>query len=278
MAQRIALLDSISALLGGDRFGVSRPGLYVCEPAWSWKPSMFTDFDFWMVFEGEGWMRINGATHALRPGAGFLIQPGDEVEAWHNPENPLTVFACHLNRGKTSSGTTGRLRNQVLRFNVRDPAFFRLLAEEAVQLGLRDQRSMLLTRLTVAQMIVRAFAIEEHSVSDASPTVINRLAMEIRSRPGHSWSTPEMARRCSWSVPQFNRRFRQVVGESPRQFVIHQRVRRAVQLLRESDMPIQRIAESLGYNDHFFFHRQFRKITQTTPGEVRNGAPINLHD
>jgi len=60
----------------------------------------------------------------------------------------------------------------------------------------------------------------------------------------------------------------------PGQFVIRQRVLRAITLLRESDLPIQQIAETLGYNDVFFFHRQFRRVAGATPRSVRLGTSV----
>ncbi len=272
MAQTIALLDPLAELLGGDRFRVRHFGLYVCEPAWSWSPPVFTDFDFWIVLEGRGEFRINGEMTELRPGVGFLIQPGDQVSALHDPDKPLEVFASHLERTNASGAMGERMREHVLRFEVNDPSYFRAMAVEALQLGLADKPSALLAQFTIAQMIMRAFIGHGIPLPSGAPSPLERIAMEIRSRPGHDWTTEAMARRCSLSIPQFNRQFRQCMGKSPRQFVIHQRVSRAEHLLRESDMTIQQIAQALGYNDHFFFHRQFRKITGKTPGDIRKEA------
>ena len=102
--------------------------------------------------------------------------------------------------------------------------------------------------------------------------------MEIRSAPGRAWTIPAMARHCGLSVPHFNRLWLATFHSSPGRYLIEHRIQRATQLLRESDLSIQQIAESLGYNDVYFFHRQFRQLTGVTPRAARLGAPSLLDD
>lgn len=60
-------------------------------------------------------------------------------------------------------------------------------------------------------------------------------------------SLREMADREAMSVRTFTRRFREEVGMSPGKWVSQQRLDRARQLLEESDMPVDRIADQAGF-------------------------------
>lgn len=102
--------------------------------------------------------------------------------------------------------------------------------------------------------------------------------MEVRAAPGKSWAIPAMARRCGASVPHFNRLWQEAFGIPPGRYLIECRIRRATELLRESDLSIQQVSESLGYNDVYFFHRQFRRFSGITPRSARLGARSQLDD
>lgn len=273
--QSIAFSDHIERLLGLDQFATRRLSVYVCERTWSWNPPVFNDFDFWLVLAGEGTLRVNGTPYPLGPGVGFLLQPGDTVVGSQKPEAPLTVFACHIDPARRL-GNGGRLTPSGLHFVMSDPASFEKQAREALraQESGRDGPAPSLVKGLVAGMVLRALLGSEKG--PASPTAIQKLALDIRAEPGRDWSLEVMARRCFLSVPQYTRTFRRTYGTSPRQFVISQRIRRAIDLLRESQTSIQEIATSLGYADHFFFHRQFKSLTGVTPLEARKGTSTKL--
>jgi AraC-like DNA-binding protein len=273
----IAQSDLIFHLFGLDHFQIRGPSLHVCERTWSWKPPVFSDFDFWLVLGGEGLLRVNGKPHVLAAGLGFLLQPGDLVEGSKDPDSPLTVFSCHMKPTRRLSHD-GRVSAGVLHFRVPDVEIFRRQAGEALRvLQCGDPAPANgLVKLLVAGMVVRAVLADSESPSAAAPPALHKLALEIKSEPGRKWSLSGMARRCFFSVPQFTRKFRRTFAMSPRQFVILQRIRRAIHLLRESRVPIKEIAESLGYSDHFFFHRQFKSIAGVTPLEARRGMPAAI--
>lgn len=118
--------------------------------------------------------------------------------------------------------------------------------------------------------------------------ILTELADE-RARPPHAAPRPEWldavlarARRYDARMDQdhlaalagmsprtFRRRFAEWMGISPRDYVIRHRTARAKELLGGTDRPIKQIAAELGYQDVFFFNRQFRTITGVPPAAYR---------
>lgn len=268
----IAQTDHIVSLFGLDQFEITGLSFHVCERNWSWTPPVFSDFDFWLVLEGGGKLQVNGDPHRLKPGMGFLLQPGDEVVGTKEPDESLAVFACHVQPERTV-GRDGRLSPKAIAFETADLKSFQTMGRAAVRA--RQGASMAaggaLAKVLVAGIVLRALFTANDSLAPSAPSALHDLALEIQSAPGKDWPLADMARLCSLSVPQFTRKFRSAFAISPRQFVIQQRVRRALHLLRESEAPIQEIAHSLGYSDHYFFHRQFKSTTGTTPLQARRG-------
>jgi AraC-like DNA-binding protein len=65
------------------------------------------------------------------------------------------------------------------------------------------------------------------------------------------------------------RRFREAAGVPLHEYVLRQRIARARVLLGDTDSPIKTVAEQLGYQDVYFFTRQFRQRTGATPAVYR---------
>ena len=268
--QKVALND-LCEWLGRAAWELDAPQLHFCERAWRWNPARaLGDFDFWLVLEGRGRMTLGGDEYEVEAGRWFLLQPGDRPDARHEPENPLVVFACHFQPG----GQAGRFHRGTITGICREP--LRQGAELAAQVYQEGPTGRELASTTLRQMLLQAAHSLTRQPDGSGKSRLDALAREIRSAPGRSWTMAELARKSALSLPHLNRLWRAAWGLAPGQYVIRERVQRAVMLLRESDMTIQQIAESLGYNDVFFFHRQFRRAVGVTPRAVRLGAKTQL--
>ncbi|WP_020667209.1 GlxA family transcriptional regulator [Amycolatopsis nigrescens] len=80
----------------------------------------------------------------------------------------------------------------------------------------------------------------------------------------------ELAAKESMSVRTFTRRFRDEVGISPLQWLTQQRVERARQLLEESDLPVDRIAEDAGFGTAASLRQHLQAALGVSPSAYRN--------
>ncbi len=67
----------------------------------------------------------------------------------------------------------------------------------------------------------------------------------------------------------FMRRFEKATGLSPLQYVHSLRLEEAKQMLETGDLPIEAIAQEIGYEDASFLARMFRRKVGLTPAEYR---------
>jgi AraC family transcriptional regulator len=79
----------------------------------------------------------------------------------------------------------------------------------------------------------------------------------------------DLAREAAMSPYHFLRIFRQVVGMTPHQFLLHTRLHRAAVRLRRSDEAVSTIAFDLGFNDLSTFNRRFRRVIGASPSAYR---------
>lgn len=63
--------------------------------------------------------------------------------------------------------------------------------------------------------------------------------------------------------------FASLTGFSPKDYLTYYRITKAVDLLRDANLSIEMIAASVGYNDQFYFSKQFKKNVGMTPSMCR---------
>lgn len=71
------------------------------------------------------------------------------------------------------------------------------------------------------------------------------------------------------SVSHFSHVFKNKTGQSPKRFLIKERIKKAEDLLLNTSKTAIEIAEELGYDSPYFFYRQFQKETGMTANQYR---------
>ena len=66
--------------------------------------------------------------------------------------------------------------------------------------------------------------------------------------------------------------FREVTGHAPIEYLIHMRVRKAMELLRDTPWSVTKIAASVGFTNANYFSRQFKAVTGGSPTAYRKGV------
>jgi AraC family transcriptional regulator len=82
-------------------------------------------------------------------------------------------------------------------------------------------------------------------------------------------SMTELASEAGMSPFHFLRVFRQIVGMTPYQFILHTRLHRAAVRLRRSREAVSSIALEAGFGDLSTFNRRFRRVMGLSPSAYR---------
>ena len=82
----------------------------------------------------------------------------------------------------------------------------------------------------------------------------------------------QIATALAMSPGHFAHAFRQTTGLPPHRYVLNRKIERAKALLRDSNLPINEIAQRVGCSSHSYFTVLFHRATGTTPHNYRSGS------
>lgn len=98
---------------------------------------------------------------------------------------------------------------------------------------------------------------------------VARAIEHVEQHLDKTLSTQCLAGISGLSVSRFSWTFRQMMGQTPQQYIECQRMDRARRLLQIEGIGIKEIAASVGFPDPFYFSQRFRRHVGTSPREYR---------
>jgi AraC-like DNA-binding protein len=231
-----------------------------------------------LVFE------CGGTAYSLLPGMVFVTQPDE----WHrlstNPKG-LVMYWMFFRPGNGGRrpllGLPAResdaLRRSLgllprRRFNGNDRmrlAFQRLfrLRDEMAPGAFRS----LAMRGAVLDLLLALAEAAQAEPENPDNLRVERLIERMCACPEHNYPMKSLAREAELSESRLNTRFKQLTGLPPYAFLLACRMRMAQQRLRETDTPVTKIAQSLGFSSSQHFAMQFKREFGVTPSAWRDG-------
>ncbi|REK74559.1 AraC family transcriptional regulator [Paenibacillus paeoniae] len=108
-----------------------------------------------------------------------------------------------------------------------------------------------------------------HNIQTHQPDLAEQAIRYIHEHYREQLTLESLAQALNYSAPYVARQFKSKTGRSLIEYLIEVRMGEAGQLLKETDLPLQEIAEGVGYSDTSYFIRVFKKWIGLTPGQYR---------
>jgi AraC-like DNA-binding protein len=249
---------------------------------------------------GDCWLLPQGHTHALRDQPSTPLRPYQEIQQKKTHgvvrcgrgTNPTTIIVGNF----TFDGQSGKWLTDIL------PELIQFRMDQFR----RDQGNSL-----AMHTILQLLALESQTESMGATVVVSRLAdilfvqavrayveqagpraagwlkaigdRQLRFALGamheaveRRWTVGSLASSAAMSRSGFAARFKDLVGESPLEYLTRWRVYKATQLLRETDLKVAKIASLVGYESDAAFNRTFKKSVGQAPGEYRRSLASKI--
>jgi len=225
------------------------------------------------VNEGRGSMTSRQATHKVEAGQGFVVFPGVDTRIQSHYKETMNVtwvaFSGYLVDRYLSRANLS-VYEPVFTDNEQKEgrAFFENLLAAAQRFPNRYCRIMAQLYGLIGFLIDNAGDITKQETT--MPEFYLMRALDFIDRNYHENITVEdIAASIGVSRKTLNSAFSSLTGFSPKDYLIYYRVSKAVDLLRDQNLSIEVISASVGYNDQFYFSKQFKKNVGLTPSECR---------
>jgi AraC family transcriptional regulator len=217
----------------------------------------------------------NSVQSAIVPSGGASFFPaGVRVSARWTQQSDIALLALNPGWIRRTLGEDVLDREPTLSLRDRNlERHVRALLQEASEPGIAVEVTVpaLVSLITVD--LVRHFESSskrpEPGPERLTPRQLRRVEEKVRGEPGAKLSLKSLAKEVGLSLHHFARAFRQSTGITPGQFVREERLRLAIDLLSQGDLPMQQISSKLGFANPSHFSQAFRSYTGVVPSEFR---------
>lgn len=248
-----------------------------------------TDAEGGRTAAGRGDLMIGfgGAPHELSCGDGALsiplealVNPGDDTAGSSNtPDEVSTTLLCGVfSLGAVQHSPLAGALPPVVHVRAGNDDNFDALASllgREVASG-RPGSAFAISRLlellcaeALRQVAATATADEPGWLRALADPVVFAAMSAVHRAPGSAWTVRRLADEVALSPSRLTARFRAILGESPMSYVTGWRMIIAGQLLTDTDVQIQQVAEQVGYSNQPSFSRAFHRAYGRAPRDHR---------
>lgn len=250
-------------------FKINSCGIWDCSPDWSWQTSAkgFADYDLWTVFKGKGNIRKADADdggYDVRAGVSVMLEPDKYYIGKHDASQPLHVISVHFDVYDEFGKSIRPYHIEAKKLS--DTELMHKLLQRVVSCNNANDTERACAYLKCAlEEFQRSPQLNDDNDKWA------RISFEICSRidMGAIDTLASYADEYGYTQRHLGKMFYRVTGVSFSDYFQSSRIGRAKLLLRQTDMPIYEIAETLGFYDAGHFTRAFSKYTGISPQKFR---------
>ena len=260
---------------------------------------------FAMLSRGNCWLSVEGIREPipLTGGDFFLLARGTSLILRDSPRTrPRSTFreigasansnVAHFGGGGAPTtivcGSFSFDRGSLKPITQLLPSFILIKADQARSLALHNTMQALASEMAeqvpgsevVATRLAEVLFIQVLRAHIASEPERNRgwlravfdpqmgtALKAIHDRVNTAWTVESLAEAAGMSRSAFAARFKELLGQTPLEYVTEWRMQKAMQLLEQRDKKLIDVARSVGYESDAAFSKAFKRVVGANPGE-----------
>ncbi|MDR6550744.1 AraC family transcriptional regulator [Paenibacillus qinlingensis] len=258
--------------------------------SWGYPNHCHSSYELHYITRGKGTLEVAEKTFLIKPGTFYLTGPGVYHRQLADSEDPMDEFCINfevrLRKRKPQKNDTyltqetkdiwNTLLNTSFWFGQDELGTVNLFGSimdefEQQWLGQYTVIQSLATQIIVNA--VRSFAGERRSTYHIPKKLLNDsrrfLADDYFRLPHKDMSSKELAAQIGISQRQLERLMQSYYGVTFREKLQFSRMEKAKELLRNMELPINAVADQIGYMSPSYFTKHFRSYTGLTPMQFR---------
>lgn len=222
--------------------------------------------DYHIVLVGKGKMKvkINGEIREIYRGGLFVFYPHEEQ--YYIYEKDTVSYWMHI----SGTGVCGLLEATGISSGAYNCSFdasvFETFSKAAGYFALPEKRQYL------SAAVLRLFSLISDGIRSAKNDTANTIwsaATYIDMNFNKDLSIDRLAKISGYSKSRFAHVFKETVGTSPMEYQKNIRLTNACRLLNTTELKINEIAHTCGYDDALYFCRAFKRKFALSPSRYR---------
>ncbi len=277
-------------------------------PADEGSPSRLAHFG--MVSRGNCWLSVKGLPEpiALAGGDCFLLPPGSSYALRDHPRTPARSFCEAAPKERSNvihyggGGASTTIISGWFRFGPLSveplqrllPHLILIKADQAQTLALHTTLGLLASEMAEpapgAEVMVNRLAdilfiqcVRAHIASRSEgcksgwlraifDPKIGAALNAMHAEVAEPWTVATLAAAAGMSRSAFAARFKELLGETPLEYLTNWRMYKATALLQGEDEKLFQVARSVGYDSDAAFGKTFKRVMGVTPSAYRRSA------
>ncbi len=224
-----------------------------------------------LCLRGRGYTQIGGRQHAVGPGQLAWVDCHRPHEHGAIASDPWELYWMRIEGPRLSRVAEVLEVESAPVFVAFDCAVAVAIFREVFAL-MEDSRpeAPALIHAVLARLIALAFSSRQQQPAERqSPPVLQRAVERMKLFYFEKHSVAQLAALGGMSTSHFTRLFRAAFGTTPIDWLRRERISQAKRRLVETRDAIKEIAAQVGYGDHYFFSKDFKRFTGLPPSAYR---------
>ena len=247
-----------------------------CNPDYGIVRTAFPFYVLEYVEAGSGTVKLDGETHALRPGVIFAYAPTTRCEIHTDPADPMVKYFLAV----AGRDVRARLRRcgigiagvRQLAAHAEVTSVFEDLVREGQRSGALAER-ICATLLDLVLLKIQDSATLAPHASEPARDAFLRCKALIDAEAERLATLQQIAEATGVEASSVCRWFRRYQGTSPYQYLMRRKMNLAAEHLIENGGLVKEAAQRVGFADPYHFSRAFKAVHGVAPRDLLRYRP-----
>lgn len=216
---------------------------------------------------GKGTYETKAGKFEVLPGQFFILQPNEQHKYEADIFEPWSIYWLRIGGSYAENFCKGSLTKKCYKPNYNK--FISEICKHFDDIYTTLENGYSINNIAYANMALQhvlallVYRLQENQKDSMS--MPEKAIHFMKENLTSCYSLQELSVMFGYSSSQFSNIFRKETGYSPIDYFIHLKIQHSCILLDLTDKKIYEVAESVGYDDPYYFSRLFKKIMHVSP-------------
>ena len=249
-------------------------GYEECDPGHSYGPAVRKSYMIHYVTEGKGIFTTNGKTYQLKKGDAFLMCPGEQIYYEADKKNPWCYAWIGMQGVKVESylRKTAFANSPIIHYSKDDQLSLLYIKLQKAYSSDSRSRELLVNSVLyeILHFLINSVPNEKSDKDHNEKIYLNKIISYCAINIDKQIKVSELAQYLGLDRSYLTRLFKSEMKISLKDYILKTKIDEANDLLKNTDLPINVISRSVGFDDPLYFSRIYKEKQKISPKNYRN--------